>query len=308
MYDVCPAELVNIHNAFHQGQYQHVIDFDTSSFSPENALPARLLQLRAKIALGQTADVLAEIADDETPDLAAVKALAQHTAGEHDTALRAAQTLAGKASDNATVQVLCGTVLHAQGKTDEALALLAKHQGNLEAVALTVQIYLQTNRVDLALKEVQAAKRWAQDSLVFNLAESWVGMRVVRLLTIRYQSLTDAVISPGRREIPIRLLRLRRTRLQPLHRRPAVHRRPGRRRAAPGPPARGRGRAVRRAAEIPGRRADHREHDRVERAEWEGSGGGGVDQVRRFRNGLCVGCWLMGVFAAVSNPSSRIMP
>lgn len=44
-----------------------------------------------------------------------------------------------------------------------------------------MQIHLQQNRSDLAVKEVQAAKRWAQDSLLVNLAESWVGMRVVRL-------------------------------------------------------------------------------------------------------------------------------
>lgn len=49
------------------------------------------------------------------------------------------------------------------------------------SVALSVQIYLQTNRVDLALKEVAAAKRWAQDSLLVNVAESWVGLRVVYL-------------------------------------------------------------------------------------------------------------------------------
>lgn len=47
-------------------------------------------------------------------------------------------------------------------------------------VALIVQIHLQQNRSDLALKEVQAAKRWAQDSLLVNIAESWVGMRLVR--------------------------------------------------------------------------------------------------------------------------------
>jgi coatomer protein complex subunit epsilon len=129
------TELVNIHNAFHQGQYQNVIDFDTSSFSAENALPARVLQLRAKIALGQTEEVVADVAgeEDTTPELAAVKALAQHTAGDSESALTVAEDLAEKASDNATVQVLCGTVLHAQGKTEEALALLAKHQGNLEA-------------------------------------------------------------------------------------------------------------------------------------------------------------------------------
>ena len=29
------------------------------------------------------------------------------------------------------------------------------------------------------MKEVQAARRWAQDSLLVNIAESWVGLRVV---------------------------------------------------------------------------------------------------------------------------------
>lgn len=45
-------------------------------------------------------------------------------------------------------------------------------------VSLITQIHLAANRTDLALKEVQAAKRWAQDSLLVNLAESWVGLRV----------------------------------------------------------------------------------------------------------------------------------
>lgn len=49
----------------------------------------------------------------------------------------------------------------------------------VEAVALIVQIHLEQNRLDLAIKEVSAARRWAQDSLLVNLAESWVGLRVV---------------------------------------------------------------------------------------------------------------------------------
>ena len=51
----------------------------------------------------------------------------------------------------------------------------------VEAVALIVQIHLQQNRTDLALKEVLAAKKWAQDNLLINIAESWVGLRVVRI-------------------------------------------------------------------------------------------------------------------------------
>ena len=44
-------------------------------------------------------------------------------------------------------------------------------------MALIVQIHLAQNRTDLALKEVSAARRWAQDNLLVNLAESWVGLR-----------------------------------------------------------------------------------------------------------------------------------
>ncbi|OJD14722.1 hypothetical protein AJ78_04947 [Emergomyces pasteurianus Ep9510] len=173
------GELLNIHNAFHQGQYQVVVDFDTSSFSPENSLAARVLKLRAKIALGQTEDVLSEVEGEESvPDLAAVKVLAQQTAGDEAAALKGAEELVANHTENATIQVLVGTVLQAQGKSDEALTILSKHQGNQEAVALIVQIHLQQNRTDLALKEVQAARRWAQDSLLVNLAESWVGLRV----------------------------------------------------------------------------------------------------------------------------------
>lgn len=54
----------------------------------------------------------------------------------------------------------------------------------VDAVALIVQIHLQQNRNDLAVKEVTAAKRWAQDNIIVNLAESWVGLRLVRLYTI----------------------------------------------------------------------------------------------------------------------------
>lgn len=49
----------------------------------------------------------------------------------------------------------------------------------VDAVALIVQIHLQQNRNDLALKEVASARRWAQDSILVNLAESWVGLRQV---------------------------------------------------------------------------------------------------------------------------------
>ncbi|PHH80959.1 hypothetical protein CDD80_5169 [Ophiocordyceps camponoti-rufipedis] len=172
------GELINLHNYFHQGQYQEAIDFDTSALSPDNALPARVLQLRARIALGEADEVLSEVKNASEPDIEAIAALAELALGKGPAAVQRVEKLVSSAADNATVQVVGGTVLQAAGKSDEALALLSQHQSSLEAVALIVQIQLQQNRSDLAIKEVAAARRWAQDSLLVNLAEAWVGLRV----------------------------------------------------------------------------------------------------------------------------------
>ncbi|WYZ41899.1 hypothetical protein EsH8_V_000794 [Colletotrichum jinshuiense] len=171
------GELINIHNYFHQGQYQEVIDYDTSSLSPENALPARVLALRARVALGQAEDVIADVQGEKEPELIALGALAESALGKTDSAVKTIEKLAASEGENTTVQIVGGTVLQAAGKSEEALALLSQHQGSLDAVALIVQIHLQQNRNDLALKEVTAARRWAQDSLLVNVAESWVGLR-----------------------------------------------------------------------------------------------------------------------------------
>lgn len=124
------GELINIHNHFHQGQYQEVVDFDTSSFSPENALPARVLQLRARIALGQAEDVLADVKGESVPDLEALGAFAEYTLGKTDAAVATIQKLAQSAADNVTVQIIGGTVLQASGNSDDALALLSQHQAS----------------------------------------------------------------------------------------------------------------------------------------------------------------------------------
>lgn len=177
------GELVNIHTAFIQGQYQSVLsDYDASSFSDSNKLPIQILQYRSQCALGQHDQVIKAISDSDaksTPDLAAVKAYASFlkTPSAESKAVSEAETLAESAGDNLTVELLCGTILARAGKQDVALQLLSKHQGSLDAVALIIQIHLSQNRTDLALKEAKSARSFAQDALLVNLAESWIGMR-----------------------------------------------------------------------------------------------------------------------------------
>ncbi|KAJ4305835.1 hypothetical protein N0V90_001367 [Kalmusia sp. IMI 367209] len=170
------GELLNIHTAFHAGAHQQVLDFDTSPFSASNALPIRVLQLRSQIALGQAKEVASSLAKETTPDLAAVRLLAEYETGK-DVLDEVKKLVEKDGQENLTVQLVAGIILERAGETEEALSVLSKHQGSLDAVALTVQIHLQQNRTDLALKEAQRARKWAQDSLLVNLAESWVGMR-----------------------------------------------------------------------------------------------------------------------------------
>ena len=115
-----------------------MIDFDTSKLSSENTLPAQILKYRAQVANGQTKAVL-EALDREAniPDYAAVRALTLYNLGKSSQAEGEAERLAETAAENPTVQVLAGTVLQAVGKSEEALTLLSKHQGSLEAYVPT---------------------------------------------------------------------------------------------------------------------------------------------------------------------------
>ena len=126
-------EFLNIHNAFHQGQYSSVVSQSTSSLSPENQLRAKVYILRARIANGEAADVINELGGAEEPDLKAVKAFAEYTTGNTESAIADIDALVAVSSDNGTVQVLGATVLHSEGRNDDALGLLSKHEGNLEA-------------------------------------------------------------------------------------------------------------------------------------------------------------------------------
>jgi coatomer protein complex subunit epsilon len=181
------GELVNIHTAFIQGQHNLVLsDYSPSDFSQSNRLPVRVLQNRSQIELGQAAQVLSSISAAEgtsTPDLAAVRTYASFSASknehEREKAVAEAEKLSEAQGDNLTVQLLCGTVLARAGKAEQALQLLGRHQGSLDAVALVVQIHLSQNRTDLAVKEAKGARSLGQDALLVNLAESWVGVRQV---------------------------------------------------------------------------------------------------------------------------------
>lgn len=110
-----------------------MIDYDVSLLSTENVTSARVLQLRAQIANNQADEAIARTDRELAPDLAAVNAFALYAIGNTSRGLYQMEKLLQSVPENVTVQVLGGTVLHAEGRSEEALSILSKHQGNLEA-------------------------------------------------------------------------------------------------------------------------------------------------------------------------------
>ncbi|RMZ81259.1 hypothetical protein DV737_g2568, partial [Chaetothyriales sp. CBS 132003] len=171
------GELLNISTAFYTHAYQTVLDSDISALSPQNQATAQILKYRAQIALGQGSTVISALKSAKDAASQSIVTLAQYATGNSAAAVQAASNLAASEGEDAVVQICASTVLAAAGEYASAADLLSKHKGSLEAVALLVQIHLTQNRTDLAVKEVTAAKRWANDSLLINLAEAWLHLR-----------------------------------------------------------------------------------------------------------------------------------
>lgn len=174
------GELYSIQQAYYTGDYNQVLSLDITGYNERNKVAAQVLVERAKVRLGRAQEVVSELEGVDDVSLQAVKAYAQYTigVGAKESGLEAVKQLVEKhGGENSVVQYLGGLVYVLEGQDDEALQLLEKHEGSLECISLIVQIHLLNNRVERASQEIQAAKKWAQDNIVFNLAEAWVDLR-----------------------------------------------------------------------------------------------------------------------------------
>lgn len=72
------------------------------------------------------------------------------------------------------VQILGSFYLVKNGRVDEAINLLQRHENSLECVLLLTQLYIHQNKIELTEKEVSKASQYAQDNIIFNLAEAYL--------------------------------------------------------------------------------------------------------------------------------------
>ncbi|ORZ10423.1 coatomer epsilon subunit-domain-containing protein [Absidia repens] len=182
--------LFGIRNMFALGNYQALINEVSSSrtlHSPDSKLEAQTYLYRSYVAQGKYNLVLSDIHDSPDVDagLNSIRLLALYLQQKSksqptDDLVQQAHQLFEQGTNRVhpVVQVVIATLFVNAGKLDDALQVLHVRTKKLECVALAVQIYLQMDRLDLARNEVNHAKSWAEDALLLQIMEAWVGLRV----------------------------------------------------------------------------------------------------------------------------------
>ncbi|TRM65545.1 coatomer epsilon subunit-domain-containing protein [Schizophyllum amplum] len=184
------SELYHVKQQFFLGAYKTLIDLTLPDPSSPDYIPTLLYQARAHIASDDPSAAISLIPEDEeNVAVKAVAALARYVAAsadeDKDTALEALRDLLveiegddaeGSDKDKALVRVIAGTAFARAGEIEEALDALGSETEDLEAVAVLVHIYLSINRPDLARREFERAKHWAEDDLLLQLIECNIGL------------------------------------------------------------------------------------------------------------------------------------
>ena len=172
--------LFALRNAYHLGSYaQAVAEADAAQPSPTRDF----FLYRAMLEQKDYAVVLAQIRDDHTPGVKALKHLANYLLGnDTDKAIAAAkQDLADHQNgDDWMLLLACANVLWqhaastmAQEDFDAALAPIYQST-QLDVMALVASIYLTMNRPELARKQVDAMQNVDDDATLTRLTHAWV--------------------------------------------------------------------------------------------------------------------------------------
>ncbi|KAJ3542292.1 hypothetical protein NMY22_g3565 [Coprinellus aureogranulatus] len=188
-FDMESSEIYYIKQQFILGAYKSVLNTALPDENSPDYTSALLYKARSHIALNDPQSALNIIPQGtENVALKAVASLARYIAAKDDSSKEAAleelrdlsveieDEAEGTEREKALVRVLAGTAFARAGELEEALETLGTETEDLEAVAVIVQLYLSINRPDLAKKQFERSKRWAEDDLLLQLIESNIGL------------------------------------------------------------------------------------------------------------------------------------
>ncbi|XP_017890467.1 coatomer subunit epsilon [Ceratina calcarata] len=173
-------ELFDVKNHFYIGNYQQCINEaqKIKSSSSKVAVERDVFLYRAYIAQRKFRVVLDEINNSSPHSLQPLKMLADYFAnpGRRDaivSELRQATKHAN--SDNHNFLIVAATIFYHEKNLDQALRML-RNVDHLECLALTLQIYLKMDRLDLAKKELLTMQEKDDDATLTQLAQAWLNI------------------------------------------------------------------------------------------------------------------------------------
>ncbi|XP_076978242.1 coatomer subunit epsilon isoform X2 [Tamandua tetradactyla] len=176
-------ELFDVKNAFYIGSYQQCINEAqrVKPSSPESDVERDVFLYRAYLAQRKYGVVLDEIKPSSAPELQAVRKFAEYLAGgsQRDAVVASLDREMGRsvAVTNTTFLLMAASIYVHEQNPDAALRAL--HQGDgLECAAMTVQILLRLDRLDLARKELKKMQDQDEDATLTQLATAWVNLAV----------------------------------------------------------------------------------------------------------------------------------
>ncbi|KAL1772297.1 coatomer subunit epsilon [Sigmodon hispidus] len=176
-------ELFDVKNAFYIGSYQQCINEAqrVKLFSPEREVERDVFLYRAYIAQRKYGVVLDEIKPSSAPELQAVRMFADYLATENrrDAVVVELDREMSRSVDvtNTTFLLMAASVYFHDQNPDAALRTL--NQGDsLECTAMTVELLLKLDRLDLARKELKRMQDQDEDATLTQLATAWVNLAV----------------------------------------------------------------------------------------------------------------------------------
>uniref|UniRef100_A0A673TJS3 Coatomer subunit epsilon n=1 Tax=Suricata suricatta TaxID=37032 RepID=A0A673TJS3_SURSU len=176
-------ELFDVKNAFYIGSYQQCINEAqrVKPSSPERDVERDVFLYRAYLAQRKYGVVLDEIKPSSAPELQAVRMFAEYLANDsqRDSIVAELDREMSRSVDvtNTTFLLMAASIYFHDQNPDAALRAL--HQGDsLECMAMTVQILLKLDRLDLARKELKKMQDQDEDATLTQLATAWVNLAV----------------------------------------------------------------------------------------------------------------------------------
>ncbi|XP_033219157.1 coatomer subunit epsilon [Belonocnema kinseyi] len=173
-------ELFDVKNHFYIGNYQQCINEaqKVKPTSPEVALDRDVFLYRAYIAQRKFRVVIDEINNSSPQDLQPLKTLAEYFAfpNRRETLLAELDQAASRSNaDNHNFMIVAATIYYHEKNLESALRVL-RNSDHLECLALTLQIYLKMDRLDLARKELKTMQEKDDDATLTQLAQAWVNI------------------------------------------------------------------------------------------------------------------------------------